>query len=272
MLKEFSLEGKTALITGGGRGLGKAMALVFAEAGCDVALVARTRSQVEEAAQEIRDMGRQAVALVGDVTEHQQVDDFVAKATEALGKIDILVNNAGVGLGGAAVAPMPGPIDSTLGLNTQRILTPEIWDNLLKTNLTSAFYCCRAVGRQMMERRYGKVINILSSNAVLAYPLTGPYNASKAGLRMFTKVLALEWAPYNVNVNAIGPGAIRTEMTKHRHDDPVIREKLLDIIPLRKFTTPRHVGLLALYLASPASDWMTGQMLYLDGGESALHN
>ena len=270
MLEEFSLEGKTALVTGGGRGLGKAMALVFAEAGGDVALVARTKAQVEEAAEEIRTMGRRAIPIAADVTDYSQVEKFVAVATHDLGKIDILVNNAGIGLGGAAVAPMPGSTDSELGLNTSRIITPEIWDNLVRTNLTSAFYCCNAVGPQMMERRYGKVINIISSNATRAYPLTGPYNAAKAGLRMFTKVLALEWAPYNINVNAIGPGAIRTEMTKHRHDDPVIREKLLNIIPMRKFTTPRHVGLLALYLASPASDWMTGQNIYFDGGETAM--
>ena len=270
MMKEFSLEGKSALITGGGRGLGKAMGLVFAEAGCDVALVSRTLSEVESTAKEIETMGKRAIPFVADVTENEQVDDAIAKAIESFGKIDILVNNAGIGLGGAAVSKMPSGTDSVLGLNTQRILTPEIWDNLIRTNLTSAFYCCQAVGPHMMERNYGKIINILSSNAVRAYPLTGPYNAAKAGLRMFTKVLALEWAPYNINVNAIGPGAIRTEMTKHRHDDPEIREKLLDIIPLRKFTTARHVGLLALYLASPASDWMTGQDIYFDGGETAM--
>ena len=187
-----------------------------------------------------------------------------------MGRIDILVNNAGLGLGGAVVVPLPGPTDSELGLNTERVITPEIWDQLISTNLNSAFYCCRAVGPQMLDRRSGKVINILSSNAARAYPFTGPYNASKAGLRMFTKVLALEWAPYNVNVNAIGPGAFRTEMTRKRHDDPEAKAKIIKMLPLGRLTDVRDNGLLAVYLASPASDWVTGQAIYLDGGETAM--
>ncbi len=264
MLKEFSLEGKTALITGGGRGIGRAIARVFADAGGDVALVARTRSQVEEAAQEIRDMGRQAVALVGDVTDHQQVNDFVARATEALGKIDILVNNAGLSLGRFFVASPPGSPhpDSNTSL--------QDWDALVAANLTSHYYCCRAVGPQMLERRYGKVINILSAWGTIAYPYSAAYASAKAGLRMLTKVLALEWAPYNVNVNAIGPGSFHTEMTRDSHDDPEHQRAMLSRIPLGRFTDAREMGLLALYLASPASDWMTGQCIYLDGGQTAL--
>ncbi len=269
MLKEFSLEGKTALVTGGGRGIGRAIAHVFAEAGADVAVVSRTMSQVETVAKEIEAIGRRSVALQGDVTDHQQVEDFVARATDALGKIDIMVNNAGAWDGRALVVPLPDSSSAPPAYSAAPILTIEDWDKLVSTNLTSAFYCCRAVGPQMLERRSGKVINVLSSFAGIAFPATAPYSASKAGLRMLTKVLALEWASHNVNVNAIGPGTFETEMTRGSLSDPDHRKRVISRIPLGRFTDVRDVGFLALYLASPASDWMTGQVIYLDGGDTA---
>ena len=270
-LKEFSLEGKTALITGGGRGIGRAIALVYAEAGCDVAVVARTRSQVEEVAGEIQRLGRRAVPLVGDVSDYRQVDRFIAEAVGALGKVDVLVNNAGVWGGRAPVVPLPEATSDMALYNTTSPQSPDVWESIISTNLFGPYYCCRAVGKHMIERRQGKVINILSNWAIRAVPLTSAYSASKAALRMFTRVLALEWAPFNVNVNAIGPGIFPTEMTLHTiGSNPKLREKSLSKIPLNRFTDVRDLGLLALYLASPASDWMTGQCIYLDGGEAAM--
>ena len=147
-----------------------------------------------------------------------------------------------------------------------------MWSRVVDTNLSGPFYACRSVGPQMMERRYGKVINIASTNAVMAYPYGAPYQTSKAGLKMLTKVLAMEWAQFSINVNAILPGWFITEMTRAGFDNPEIRRQRVEGLPLKRLTSNRDLGLLALYLASPASDWMTGQAIALDGGETALYN
>jgi NAD(P)-dependent dehydrogenase (short-subunit alcohol dehydrogenase family) len=277
MLEEFSLEGKRALITGGSTGLGRAMGLVFAEAGADVALCARTVENLQAAAEEINQHGRKVVTIPTDVSDSAAVDAMVAKATEELGGIDILVNNAGTGGGGpvAALPEPPGPEVSTGYSNPREYsasLADDTWHRVMETNLSGPFYACRAVGLQMMQRRYGKVINIASTNAVLAYPYAAPYQTSKAGLKMFTKVLAMEWAQFNINVNCILPGWFVTEMTRQGFDDPKIRQQREEGLPLKRLTSNRDLGLLALYLASPASDWMTGQVIALDGGETALYN
>ena len=265
-MKEFRLDGKTALITGGGRGIGKSIALVLAEAGADIAVVARTPSQINQTALEIRQMGRRAVASTGDVAIRSQVERVVDEATSALGGIDILVNNAGIfGDRRPFVSP---PVDN--GDEIEKAVRLESWNEVLNTNLTGVLNCCQLIGPQMLTRGSGKVINIISNNAVLVYQNTGAYNPTKAAVHMMTKVMALEWAPYNVNVNAIGPGFFETEMTRERHSDPEIRNRMLDSIPLNRFADPRAVGLMALYFASPASDWVTGQVVFVDGGESAI--
>ena len=145
----------------------------------------------------------------------------------------------------------------------------EDWQALLDTNLSGVYYCSRAVGAHMIERRYGKIVNITSNNAVQAFPLVTAYNASKAGVNMLTRVLALEWAPYNICVNAIGPGDFHTAMTDASWSDPEGRKGHLDAIPMHREGDLRELGILAAYLASPASDYMTGQIIYLDGGLTA---
>jgi NAD(P)-dependent dehydrogenase (short-subunit alcohol dehydrogenase family) len=202
---------------------------------------------------------------------------MVAEATEALGGIDILVNNAGRAEGGpvAALPEPPGPETGVGYSNPPEDAPPladETWRKTMETNLNGPFYTCRAVAPQMMQRRYGKIINIASTNAVLAYPYAAPYQTSKAGLKMFTKVLAMEWAQFNINVNCIMPGWFITEMTRQGFEIPAWREKIEAGLPLKRLTSNRDLGLLALYLASPASDWMTGQAIALDGGETALYN
>ncbi len=271
MLTEFSLEGKTALVTGGSRGIGRAIALVMAEAGADVAVAARTLSRVEETAHEIERLGRRSVALQVDVSDSQQVDRMVKHATQALGRVDILVNNAGIGKGGPVVGD-PDSSETDAPPETQDVMSDGTWHEVLETNLSSAFYCCRAVAPQMLERRRGKVINVSSTTAILAYADGAAYQVSKAGMKMLTKVLANEWAKYNVNVNAIGPGWFLTDMTQTGFDDPDWYEQTVSSLPLGRLTDLRDLGLLAVYLASPASDWMTGQILFLDGGETALYN
>lgn len=271
MLSEYSLERKTALVTGGGRGIGKAIALVLAEAGADVAVAARTLSQVEEVAAEIRSMGRRSAALQVDVSDSGQVDQMVSKATEALDRIDILVNNAGISYGPVPLIPLEKQPDEMIAGDLKSGLTDEQWHNTLDVNLNSAFYCCRAVASQMLERRSGKIINVSSMTGILAEPYYTAYDSSKAGMNMLTKCLALEWGRFNVNVNGIGPGWFMTEMTKPGFVNQEVHESRVKGVPLQRLTDTRDVGLLAVYLASPASDWMTGQMIFLDGGQSAIH-
>ena len=280
MLKEFTLERKTALITGGSAGIGKAIALVFAEAGADVAIAARALERLEETAEEVRGQGRKVLSIQTDVSDRAQVDEMVARTIQELGRIDILVNNAGGSGGGAPVAPLPDPPDRpALGYRNPRDhtagMTDEAWHRVINLNLSAPFYCCRAVAPQMLERREGKIINIASANAVMAYPYSPAYQSSKAGVRMLTKVLANEWGRYNIKVNAIAPGWFVTEATRAFFESPDNAEWVqaqLSWLPLRRLSDTRDVGLLAFYLASPASDWMTGQLICLDGGETAISN
>ena len=276
-MREFSLEGKRALVTGGSSGIGKAIALVLAEAGADVAVAARTLQNVEASAVAIRDLGKRSVAIRCDVSDSDQVNAMVAKATEELGGVDILVNNAGTGASGPiAPQPEPPPPELLAHYNNPRDhttpLTDEAWHTVMNTNVASVFYACRAVGPQMMERRQGKIINVSSASGILAYPFGAPYQTSKAGMNMLTKVLAMEWGTYNINVNSIMPGWFITPMTKEQFDIPEIRRKRTEGLPIKRLTDTRDLGLLAVYLASPASDWMTGQCIALDGGESAVLN
>ena len=270
MFKEFNLDGNVALVTGGGRGIGREIALVLAEAGADVAVTARTTSQIQETASAIERLGRRSLAIKCDVTNYNQVTRMVKQVTTLMGKIDILVNNAGAGIGGGAVATVPIAKDG-VGLYTARkTISPEDWNLSIETNLTHIFYFCQAIGPQMLTRKKGKIINILSNNGGIAYPFTAGYSAAKAAGAMLTKVISLEWAPYNINVNAIAPGFFPTEMTRRRYGSSEGREAMLSVIPLKKFAPLRDLGLLSMYLASQASDWMTGQVIYLDGGESAF--
>lgn len=252
MLKEFSLSGSTALVTGGGRGIGRAIALTLAEAGADVAISARTLSQVEQVAEEIQALNRRSLALQVDVTDPLSVDQMVAHTTNQLGRIDILVNNAGI-----------------WGTSSVASFSNDTWQRTIETNLSGPFYCCRAVASQMLERRSGRIINVSSTAGSMAAIGGAAYTSSKAALNMLTKVLALEWAPYNVGVNSIGPGWFETGMTKTSLETPEKRAEVESIIPMRRLTSLRDLGLLAVYLASPASNWMTGQVIHLDGGETA---
>ena len=271
MLKDFSLEGKTALVTGGGRGIGRAIALVMAEAGADVAVAARSSEQVSAVASEIEALGRRSSAQVLDVSDSADVDATVQRVIDALGKIDILVNNAGqAAVGPTSPLPEAPKEDPHWHWGYDERMSDDLFHRILETNLGGVLYCCRAVGEHMMRRRSGKVINVASTSAQLAYPFEAAYASSKAAVHMLTKVLALEWGPYSVNVNGISPGWFSTEMTQRVFENPNILDKAKASLPLGRFTDVRDLGLLAVYLASPASDWMTGQVIVLDGGETAI--
>jgi NAD(P)-dependent dehydrogenase (short-subunit alcohol dehydrogenase family) len=268
MLKEYSLSGKIAIVTGAGRGIGKAIALTLAEAGADVTVVARTAEQIEKTAGEIRKLGRRALAVPADVTKKAQVENVVSQTVAQFGKIDILVNNAGIGIL-KPIAFVPGlkftgwqVADSW---NTP--LTEEDWHAVLNTNLTSAFLFAQAVAPYLLKQRSGKVISVSSNSADLAPPYFSAYCVSKAGLSMFTRCLATEWAPFNICVNAVGPGDVLTELSEPVLADPEMKKFMLESIPLGRLGKTREIALLVVYLASEASDYMTGQTLYIDGGQ-----
>ena len=271
MFPELNLEGNTAIVTGGGRGIGRAIALVLAEAGADVVVAARTVSEIEAVAKEVRALGRQAIAVPTDVSRSSEVDALVAGSLEHFGKVDILVNNAGAILK-APVVPYP---DVTLkppwvSRESSVRVSDEEWQTVIDSNLNSVFYGCRAVAPHMLERRYGRIINISSQNAAQAFTGVSAYNASKAAVNMLTRVLALEWAPYNVRVNAIGPGDYHTTMTDASWVDPEMLQKThIEDIPMGRGGDLRELGLMTAYLASPAADYMTGQIVYVDGGRTA---
>lgn len=252
VLDLFRLDGKSALVTGGGRGIGRSIALALAEAGADVAVCARTQKQVEAVAVEVRQRGRKSLATTCDVRKEAEVETTVQRVVNEFGKLDILVNNAGV-----------------LFNNWLIDTTERNWRDVLDTNLTSAFLFCKHAGKHMTARKSGSVINTASAAGVAASPRQTAYHASKAGLILFTRSLALEWNRYNVRVNAICPGFIETDMTKMVHKDPKFREEFVKRIPMRRFGKPDEIGPLAVYLASDASSYVTGEFVLVDGGVTA---
>ncbi len=246
----LSLDGKVALVTGAGRGLGKAMALALAGAGSDVVCVARTGAQIAETCAAIGRLGRRAAAIPADVASSESVDRMCAAAVAEFGKIDILVNNAGIGIG--------KPFCD---------VTDDEWDRVMNVNLRGAFYCTRAVGRGMVARREGKVINISSILGIRGYQHFVSYCVSKGALAQFTRALALEWARYRINVNAIAPGQFVTAFNEAAYADEKFREASLRRIPFRRFGRPEELGPAVVFLASRASDYMTGETIYIDGGQ-----
>jgi NAD(P)-dependent dehydrogenase (short-subunit alcohol dehydrogenase family) len=254
IVDRLSLDGKRLFITGGSRGLGREMALCMAEAGADVALVARNEGALEQTAEEIRRMGRSCWTYVADVGEPEACEAICSHALEDAGNFDILVNNAG---GRRVNLPL-----EEIGLST--------WKELIDLNLTSAFVCCKIVGGAMVSRgRGGRVINVASINAMVAgRGIAGRhYEAAKAGVLMLTRSLATDWAPHGVTVNAICPGIFATDPNKawaQKH--PEVIEAYVKNIPMGKLGDPEDLGPLATYLASDAARYMTGAALVIDGG------
>ncbi|MBI4288196.1 MAG: SDR family oxidoreductase [Chloroflexi bacterium] len=267
MLKEYSLKDKSAIVTGAGHGLGKAIILAFAESGADVVAVARTASEIEETAAEVRKMGRKAVAIPTDVTKEAQVEDMAKRAVGEFGKIDILVNNVGWAYL-KPLLPTPGMRTPDPNEKAPTRISLEEWYRHIDINLTSVFLCCRAVGPHMLAAKKGKIINITSGEGIKATPYMLPYSSAKAGVAMFSRCLALEWGRYGINVNAIAPGLYRTPLMETAMDDKQV-DRVVSGLPIRRLGDPREVALAAVYLASDASNFVTGHVLPVDGGGTA---
>jgi NAD(P)-dependent dehydrogenase (short-subunit alcohol dehydrogenase family) len=253
VLDRFDLEGKRALVTGGARGLGRAMAQALAEAGADVALASRTLEDCRAAAEEIsRTTGRRGVAFEIDVTRSGELPRFVQEVESGFGAVDILVNNAGINVRGPAEE-----------------IEEADWDAVVDTNLKAPFLLARALGPGMCARGWGRVINLGSILSVVALPGRGPYASSKAGLLGLTRVLALEWAGRGVTVNAICPGPFATDMNKQLLSDPVRYKGFIEKIPMGRWGELEDIAGAAVFLASDASSFVTGTALFVDGGWTA---
>ena len=245
----LSLAGKTAVVTGGGTGIGKGIALEFARAGAEVAIAGRRPGVLSETAGEIRALGRRALAVPTDVTRREEVERLIASTTEVFGGIDILVNNAAHGGSGPSMAESD----------------EERWDEIIDTNLKSAYLCCRAVVPGMIERKTGCIINI-SSVAAMRPEGCRIYGIAKAGVNFMTRGLAQDLAPHNIRVNCIAPGAVRTDMlTVDVGEDEENWDKLASYIPLGRVGAPADIGTVALFLASPAAHYISAQVISVDG-------
>jgi 3-oxoacyl-[acyl-carrier protein] reductase len=241
------LANQTAVVTGAGRGIGRAIALRFAAEGADVVCVSRTAENAEKVAAEVRATGRRAWAHALDVADAAAVQHAVAQILEAAGRVDILVNNAGITRDGLLMR-----------------LSDEDWDAVLNTNLKGAFLFTRALSRSFIKQRAGRILNVASVIGLIGNPGQCNYAASKAALLGFTKSVARELATRGITVNALAPGFIETDMTEGLGDD--LKQRILQQVPLGRFGHPDDIAQAAVFLASPQASYITGQVLVVDGG------
>lgn len=248
----FDLEGKVSLVTGAGRGLGRAMGLALAQAGSDLALVSRTEDELREVSEKVKtlDPKRKVLPVSADLTDTDRIPKIVEKALAEFGQIDILVNNAGRNIRGPA-----------------EDFDIQDWDAVVDLNLKSAFIMAQAAGRVMIRQGYGKIINTASLTSFIGLPNMVAYCASRGGVAQMTRALAVEWAQYGVRVNAIAPGYFLTKLTQPLFEDPKRKEWILSKIPMgRTGDAEKDLSGVVVFLASPASDYITGQVITVDGG------
>ncbi|HZJ84023.1 MAG TPA: glucose 1-dehydrogenase [Syntrophomonadaceae bacterium] len=245
----FRLDDKVAIVTGAGRGLGEAMAKGLAMAGAKLVITDIDYAAAQKVATDIQAQGSEALAVEVDVTNSMSVEKMVNQVLSRWERIDILVNNAGINRRGSCVD-----------------MLEEDWQAVIDVNLKGAFLCCKMIGKVMLKQQQGKIINITSLLGTVAQPNRGPYAASKGGLVQLTKVLALEWAKSGINVNGLCPGYFLTELNAALMDDKEVFAELTSRIPMGRWGQPDELLGSLLFLASDASNYITGQVLYVDGG------
>lgn len=249
----FSLAGKKALVTGASRGIGQVIAVAFAEAGADVALTARGAEGLAATAKQVRDLGREAVEISADLTGQETATAVVATAIEKLGQLDVVVNNAG---GSNFVVPF---LDMRL----------SGWEKVLRLNLDTTMWICQAAGAHMTSRGSGSLINVASVAGLAASPFLAPYGAAKAAVVSLTRTLASEWGRTGVRVNALCPGWTATELNRNLWDTPDGGQATIANVPMARWGRAEEMAGPAVFLASDASSFMTGQVLAIDGGQTA---
>jgi NAD(P)-dependent dehydrogenase (short-subunit alcohol dehydrogenase family) len=245
----FNLTDKIAVVTGGGSGIGKRIALAFSEFGANVIIADIDQKAADLVVSEIKSKGKEAMAIRVDVTQPKEVQEMVTIALRSYGRIDILFNNAGISI--------RGPAES---------FSLEDWNKVIAVNLTGMFLCAQAVGKVMIKQGKGKIINTASVSAKLGHPGNLAYAAAKHGVVGMTKVMAVEWAKYGVSVNSIAPGIIKTPMTVKAFTDPEKYQELTSKVPMGRLGEPEDLIGAVIFLASQASNYITGQTIYIEGG------
>jgi NAD(P)-dependent dehydrogenase (short-subunit alcohol dehydrogenase family) len=249
MQELFDLSGKVAIVTGASRGLGQYFSRALAKAGADLVITSRTLSSLAEFKQEIESLGRKVLAVQMDVLSQSDIENMVQVAVKEYGKIDILVNNA--------------------GLNIRNPVTDfswEDWDTVLQTNLKGNFFCAQAVGKEMIKRKYGRIINMGSCTCVFGMEGIAPYTASRGGVLMMTKSLAAEWGKFGITANVLAPGWFKTAQNAALYENPEWIKNVKSRIPLDRPGQPHDLDGTVIFLASDASAYVTGQMILVDGG------
>jgi len=248
-LLPIDLSDKKAIVTGGGRGIGRAVAVALAEAGADVCVTARTESELKVSAAAVEAAGRISLWVAGDASLPETAEEVVEKTVSELGGLDILVNNAGMELA--------KPLMET---------DPDEFDKIMAVNVKSMMVFTKAAGKTMMEKKSGRIVNMASTGSFIAGPNQSLYHASKAACAHFTKATAIEWARYGITVNAVAPGWIDTELISHLTSDKEMLGKYLKAVPMRRLGEPQEIAPTVAFLCSDMASYMTGSVVVVDGG------
>jgi 2-deoxy-D-gluconate 3-dehydrogenase len=249
ILDKFKVDNQVAVVTGASKGIGRAIAVGLSEAGADLAVVARSESLLQNLAEEIKILGRKCLPIKVDISSMADIQRMVTTVKSHFGRIDILINNAAINIRKSTLEVSEGD-----------------WDKLMNINLKGSYFVAQEVARVMKEQRSGKIINICSNVSVVGLPGRVLYCISKGGLLQMTKAMALDLVDYNIRVNAIGPGFIKTPMTEPLFEDQEKLNFYLNRIPMHRVANPEDIQGAAVFLASEASDYMTGHTVYVDGG------